>query len=102
MELNPKLAKLQAHLRQVSEEADYLTSVLQQVIIVQRNLFSAMEQLLTKLQTDYDLLHRVRRSRVRLFWFVGWLVGSHPPTTPTRCVPPCGLLPVFHVAITRP
>ena len=65
VELNPKLAKIQAHLRQVSEEADYLTSVVQQVIIVQRNLFGVMEQLLQKLQKDYDTLHRAKAQIIR-------------------------------------
>ncbi len=52
----------------VNIEADYLTSVVQQILTVQRNLFTAMEQLVPKLQNDYTKMFKVG-------WLVGWLAG---------------------------
>ena len=57
-ELEPKLAKVRSHLRQINNESEYITSVVQQIIIVQRNLMDSMEQMLNKLQADYDALHK--------------------------------------------
>ena len=57
-ELEPKLAKVRSHLRQINNESEYITSVVQQIIIVQRNLMDSMEQMLNKLQSDYDTLHK--------------------------------------------
>ena len=57
-ELDPKLAKVRSHLRQINNESEYITSVVQQIIIVQRNLMDSMEQMLNKLQSDYDTLHK--------------------------------------------